>query len=142
MTDLVKVEEREGYVYCVAEQFNYTRENLLLFFQAVLKASRDTDKNLVLIDFTAIREETPATLKTLTGFLAEALLRNFDRDVGRIPRIALFGVAPHISTYKPAQEVLQGASMPVAIFTEAAAAEEWLFAGSKHSFEISLNKIK
>ena len=131
MADLVKVEEREGYVCCIAEQFNYTRENLLTFMQVVLEACRDTGKDLVFVDFTAIRENTPATLKTMVGILGEGLLRNFARDVGRIPRIAVFGAVPHISTYKPAQKILREAGMPFAIFTEEAAAKEWLFKEQK-----------
>jgi hypothetical protein len=128
MADLVKVEEKESYLYCIAEQFDYSIENLQTFIQSVLETCRDTGKTLVLIDFTAIREKTPATMKTLVGVLAAEQLRNFNRDVGRIPRIAALGVAPHVlSTYKPAQEILQGAGMPVAVFTEEATAKEWLF---------------
>ena len=131
MADLVKVEEREGYLYCIAEQFDYTSKNLLTFFKAVLKASQDTGKNLVFIDFTAIRENTPATLKSMAGMLAKGLLQDFHRDVGRIPRIAVFGATPHVLNYKPAQEILRNAGMPVAMFTDEAAAKKWLLEEEK-----------
>lgn len=131
MADLIKIEEMEDYLRCIAEEFDYTSKNLLTFFKAVFKASRDTGKNLIFIDFTAIHENTPATLKSLAGILAKGMLQDFHRDVGRLPRIAVFGVTPHILDYKPAQEILRNAGMPVAVFTDEAAAKEWLFKEGK-----------
>ena len=93
MSDLVRVMEMGDHLHCIAEQFDYTYENLETFYKAILNACRDTGKNLVFIDFTAIYEDTPASLKALSGFLAVDQLQQFHRGVGITPRIAVFGVA-------------------------------------------------
>ena len=63
MADLAKIEEREGYVCCIAERFDFTIKNIVTFIQVVHKACRDTGNRLVFVDVTAIREDTPVALK-------------------------------------------------------------------------------
>jgi hypothetical protein len=127
MAGLVKIEERESYLFCVIEHSDYTAENSLTHTQEILKACHDTGKSLVFVDNTANHEGQPATTKAIAGLLMEDLLLNFQRDFGLIPRIAVLGAGPRVSTYKPTQSILERAGIPFAAFTDEEEAKEWLF---------------
>jgi hypothetical protein len=127
MTGLIKIEERENYLFCVIAHSTYTPENSLAHTQAILTACQDSDKRLVFVNNTANHEEQPATLKALAGLLMEDLLLNFQQDFNISPRIAVLGAGPRISTYKPTQSVLERAGIQFAAFTDEEVAREWLF---------------
>lgn len=127
MADLVQIEKKENYLYCVAEHFPFSAENILMFAQVILKAYMDTDKRLIFVDFTAITENTPATLRVIAGIEIEELLQVFHGDVDSIPRVAAFCAPSHMSSYKPAQGLFEAAGLPIAMFTDQDIAREWLF---------------
>jgi|GEM_PF-3719566 len=128
MESLARFEKREDHLLCIAAHFDYNIENIEAFTQRVLTACRFAERNRVLVDFTAIREETPETLKAISGFVIKEQLKAFQKEQGSVPRIAVFGTAPHIiKSNKPTHEILQRAGMPVAVFDNEPEARKWLF---------------
>jgi len=128
MRGLVRIEEKENYLYCIAEHFDNTFENKLTFAEDILKVCQKTRKGKIFIDFTANHESTNSTSKAMTGIQLEELLLHFQRYFGITLRVSVLGSPTRIlSTYKPLQETLNISGIPFASFTDDKEAREWLF---------------
>jgi hypothetical protein len=124
---LVQIEEKVGYLHCVVPQFDLMGSSVIRLFREVLNISRDTGTKLMLVDVTANYERVSLVEKAKTGLRMVALLRDYQKSVATLPRIAVVGNTSNVTTSKPAQKLLQAAGFPFATFTDEAAAKAWLF---------------
>jgi hypothetical protein len=124
---LVQIEEKEGYLHCVVPRFDLMGNSVIRLLQEVLNISRDSGIKLILVDFTANNESVSLIEKAKTGLRMVALLRDYQKSVVTLPRIAVVGNTSNVTPSRPAQKLLQAAGFPFATFTDEVAAKAWLF---------------
>lgn len=125
----IDVQDNGDHLFCVGN-FPFTFANAVECVQLVLRECLSKGRSLVLLDLTAIREDTPATVKSLTAFSTLRDMMLLNEHSGVTPRVAVLGSPPLISTYQPANEIFRANDTPVAVFTDREAARRWLFADS------------
>jgi hypothetical protein len=124
---LVQIEEKAGYLHCVVPRFDLMGNSVIRLLQEILDTSHDTGIKLILVDVTANNESVSLVEKAKTGLRMVVLLRDYQKSVVTLPRIAVVGNTSNITTSKPAQKLLQAAGFEFSTFTDEAAAKAWLF---------------
>ena len=122
-----KIEVLSDHVLCTTSG-EFSPQEGLRFLNTVADACEISGLMYALVDVTGITQPHMATEKLIWAYNVDnavALLSQLNR---MIPRTAIFGMAPFISTYKPASDHFQRRNIPIRVFDNKAAAKEWLFA--------------
>ncbi len=95
---------------------------------AVLEACVSNDCKYALVDVSGITEPHMATEKLIFAHNVAETVSDFQKIQSAIPRIAMFGTNPFITTYKPGSDYFQTRNIPIRTFDDQSSAETWLFA--------------
>jgi hypothetical protein len=90
----------------VVPRFDLMGNSVIRLLQEVHNISRDSEIKLMLVDFTANNESVSLIEKVKTGLRMVALLRDYQKSVVTLPRIAVVGNTSNVTPSRPTQKLL------------------------------------
>ena len=121
----LNTEEGSKHLQCSTDG-EFVSDEAVAAFRTALFAGQAMRRQTIFIDASNISMPAMAIEKLLFAFNAKKDFDRFVDSTGTVPRIALYGVAPFVSTYKPSHDFFVTNELPIQVFTDRDEALNWL----------------
>ena len=127
----IEIKDNLEYMDCEVKLEYYTPDNVAAVLKEILHHCILREQYDVFIDLTEFTEATPATLKSLAAMSMDEVFQEYEGKLKKHPRIAVLGVAPHVSTYKPVEDYFKIIERPFSVFVDKDEALRWLLSDDR-----------